>query len=405
VLRSAAIDAAVTWAGAAGCLFYLWTLYRHGRRGEGPQRFLVGVLASLLLVRGFEWLANRQILDRLTFVIAAWLPVAITLFIERVLRRHHPLWVKLWALATTGVFFVTGVFTSLAYDPTWLLLFAACLSATVTINGALLLARRRSDLGAGENRLANLLILLAFLSAVLVLTDFRTVSGMGPVRLGSIAALLFIYSMVGAASRSASPMVWLGRFVWLLVLAASLSSLLALAVQGPSREAWLSAAVNGWPVSYAWMLLTGIVVGCRELSAESAVSDFMRWLAKAPLGSLELFTASFAEAPDVGTHVMLRSEHLVDYHADVLARLPALEAGIVSLMNARRFRGGAEEAVTESAEQWIDLLERTQMTHGFLARRQPLTVFLLNLPATTASAAAEMRLRVMHHIGQQIEAR
>lgn len=405
MLRSDAIDAAITWAGAAGCLFYLWTLYRHGRRGEGPQRFLLGVLASLLLVRGFEWLADWPILDRLTLVIAAWLPLSITLFIERVLRRHHPLWVKLWALATTAVFFVTGIFASLTYDQTWLLVFAVCLSATVTVNGALLVGRRRSELGAGENRLANLLILLAFLSAALVLTDFRTLSGISPVRLGSIAALLFIYSMLGAASRSASPLVWAGRFLLLLVVAAGLSSLLALATQGQSREAWLSAAVNGWPVSYAWILLTGIVVSCRELSAENAVNDFMRWLEKAPLGSLDLFTASLAGAPDVGTHVMLESEHLVDYRVDVLARLPALKAGIVSLTNARQIRAEADEAVIESAEQWIDLLERTQMSHGFLACRQPLTVFLLNLPATTTSAAAEMRLRVMHHIGQQLEAR
>ena len=120
----------------------------------------------------------------------------------RGLARHHPLWVKLWALATTGIFFVTGVFTSLTADRNWLLIFAISLSLTVTINGVLLVGRRKS--GASENRLANLLILLAFLSAVLVLTDFRTASSMVPVRLGSIAALLFSYSMVGAASRSAS---------------------------------------------------------------------------------------------------------------------------------------------------------------------------------------------------------
>jgi len=406
VLRSDAIDAAVTWTGASGCLFYLWTLYRHGRRGEGPQRFLVAVLASLLLVRGFEWLANQHVLDRLTVVIAAWLPLAITLFIERVLRRHHPFWVKLWSLATTTLFVVGGVLTRLAHDPTWLLGFAACLSATVAINGALLFGRRRSDLGASENRLASLLVLLAFLSAALVLTDFRTLSsGIGPVRLGSIAALLFVYSMAGIAVQSVSPVVWAGRFLLLLALAAGLSSLLALATQGQSREAWLSAAVNGWPVSYAWILLTGIVVSCRELSAESAINDFMRWLAEVPLGSPELFIASFASAPDVGTHVILRSEQLLDYSADVLARLPAAEAGIVGLTKARQLRASAVEAMTESAEQWVDLLERTQMSHGFLLCRRPLTVFLLNLPATTASEGAEMRLRVMRHIVEQLDTR
>jgi hypothetical protein len=399
----AALDVAITWAGAAGCLFYLWTLYKQGRRGAGSQRFLMWVLAGLLLVRGFYWSTDKEILDRLTFAIATWLPLAITLFFERVLRRHHPLWVKVFVLVTSISFFATSIFTRLPLYQSWLLAFAACLTLVVLVNGALLLGRDRSELGAGENSLASLLILLAFVSAALVLSDFRTSTGIGSVRLGAIAALLFVYSMVSAALRSARAIVWGGRFLLLLGIAAMLSALMALATQSQSVEAWRAATIATWPVTYAWMLLTGIVANSRELSVESDANDFLRWLAQVSLESVEAFAASLASAPGAATHLLLEQEYLRDYRADVLARFPSAQNSVVSLARAREIRRSGDEAWTEPADQWIDLFERTQMTHGFLVRREPPAVFLLNLPATAISAAAEMRLRVMQHLSHQLD--
>jgi hypothetical protein len=400
--KSAAIDAAITWAGAGGCFFYLWTLYRHGRRGAGAQRFLMWLLASLLLVRGFDWIDAKEGLDRLTFAIAAWLPLGITLFLERVLRRHHPLWVKLFALATSAIYFLASVFTRLPLYRPWLLGFAACLAAVVLINGLLLLGRNRPGLAVGENRLASLLVLLVFITAALVLTDFRTLTGVGSVRLGAIAALLFVYSMLGAALRSAPTVVWLARFLRLLGLAAGLSALIALATSSQSMDDWWTATLTAWPVAYAWMILTGIVVNSRELSAEGDTNDFMRWMTQVPLSSPEAFTAALAGAPDAQTHLYLRHHDLAEYDADILTRFFQSEEVIVSLAKARQLRRAHDDALAEPSEQWIDLLERTQMTHGFLACKRPLAVFLLNLPATTSSTAAEMRLRVMHHISHQL---
>jgi hypothetical protein len=402
VPRSAAIDAAVTWAGAAGCLFYLWTLYRYGRRGAGAQRFLMWVLAGLLFVRGFDWVDAKEVLDRLTFAIAAWLPLGITLFVEQVLRRHHPLWIKLFALAVSVTFFAASIATRLPLFRPWLLGFAVCLASIVLINGVLLLGRNRTELAAGENRLANLLILLAFITAGLVLTDFRTMTGVGSVRLGAIAALLFVYSMVGAAIRSVATIVWLGRFLLLLGLALGLSALIALATQSQSAEVWWTATLTAWPVTYAWMILTGIVVNSRALSVESDANEFMLWMAQAPLRSPQAFAAALAGAPDAQTHLFLDHDELADYDADVLARFAQCGEVVVSLIRARQLRRINDDALVEPSEQWIDLLERTQMTHGFLARQQPPAIFLLNLPATTSSAAAEMRLRVMQHICHQL---
>jgi hypothetical protein len=404
MVNDAAIDAAITWSGAAGCLYYLWTLYRHGR-GKGAQRFLVAVLAALLLVRGFDWMTDHEALDRLTFAVASWLPLAITLFFEHVLRRHHPLWFKWFALATSIIFFVCCVFTVLPLFRPWLLAFGACLASVVLINGVLMLARDQSELGVGENRLAHLLILLSFISAALVLTDFRTLTGVGSVRLGAIAALLFVYSMLGAALRTMRVVAWAGRFLLLFGLAGGLAALIALATQSQSLASWWTVTVMAWPVAYAWILLTGIVVNSRELSVESDINDFLRWLAHVPLRSAEAFTVSLASAPDATTHLFLEREDLNDYDAAVLARFSSSQAAVVSLTAARLSRRSHDDSLAEPSEQWIDLLERTQMTHGFLARQEPPAVFLLNLPATTSSSAVEMRLRVMQHISRELEAR
>jgi hypothetical protein len=397
------MDVAITWSGAAGCAVYLWTLYRYGHRGVGAQRFLICVLTGLLFVRGFEWLTGSELLDRLTLAIATWLPLAITLFIERVLRRHHPLWVKLLALGTSSVFFVADISTGMSSSPTWMVAFAGLLALCVVINGVLLLGRRRSELGAGENRLASLLILLAFVSAVLVLTDFRTPTGFGFVRMGAIAALLFVYAMLGAAIHSAPVIVWAGRFVLLLVFAAALSALIALATHGQSLEGWLTATLAAWPVSYAWMLLTGIVVNRRELSTENDTNNFLRWLMQVRVDSAEGFFESLIRAPDAATHALLGAQDLADYDMEQLTRFASASAGVVSLTQARRIRSSQGDSMTESAEQWVDLLEKTQMTHGFPVRHRPPALFLLNLPVTTSSDAAEMRLRVMQHISRQVE--
>jgi hypothetical protein len=398
-----AIDAAITWAGALGCLFYLWTLYRNGRRGVGAQRLLISVMAALLAVRGFHWIEDRDSLDRLTFAIATWLPLAITLFIEHVLRRHHPLWVKSFALASSALFFVTGLVGRMHAQRAWLAAFAACLTLTVLLNGALLVGRRRAELSAGENRLADLLILVAFVSAVLVLSDFRTVTGLGSARLGAIGSLLFVYAMVGSTVRSAGTAVWFGRYLMLLVLAAALSALTALATASASLRTWWWDAESVWPVAYAWMLLTGIVVSSRELSSEGPTNEFLKWLAQVPLASSGSLIATLGTSPDAGTHQLLGLEDLADYDMAVLDVLATSHWGVVSLSIARHTRQDDDGPSKESADQWIDLLERTQMTHGFIARRAPAAVFLLNLPATTASDGAEMRLRVMQHLGVELE--
>jgi hypothetical protein len=403
VAETTVTDAALTWTAAAGCLLYLRMLYRAGRRGGGPQRFLISVLACLLIVRGFDWLYRTDALDRATFAFAAGLPLAVTLFVERVLRRHHPLWFKVFSLVATVTLFVGSVFTPLRHDGRFVLAFAFCAAFIVFVNGILLLTRRCDSLSAGENALAGVLVLLTSISVVLVLSDFGVLATLTPVRLGSIAALLLVYSMLGTALETATVGSWAWRYLSLLGVALALAVLISQSAPGTaSALQWVSIR-RVWPLAYAWILLTAVAVKGRELTAESASTDFIQWLTQAPLRTATEFVETLKAAPGAPSHILLRAQDLREHNLAALERLCASGEPIVSIARARQVQPAPGESLSDSAEQWIDLLERTEMTHGFIVTREPPQVLLLNVPASTLPDQAERRLRVMSHICQQLD--
>jgi hypothetical protein len=398
-------DAALTWTAAAGCLLYLWMLYRAGRRGGGPQRFLIAVLACLLSVRGFDWLYGTDALDRTTLGFAAGLPLATTLFVERVLRRHHPLWFKVFSLVATVTLCIGSVFTPLRHDGRFALGFAFCSAFAVFVNGILLLTRRRDSLSAGENALAGVLVLLTLISVALVLSDFGLLAILTPVRLGSIGALLLVYSMLGTALETASVAAWARRYLSLLGAAFVLAVLISQSAPGAGSALRWGSIQRVWPLAYAWVLLTAVAVKGRELTVESASSDFMQWLAHAPLRSASAFIEALATAPGAPSYVLLLAQDLREHSLATLEGLCASGEPVVSIVRARQVQHAPGDLLLDSAEQWIDLLERTEMTHGFIVARQPPQVLLLNVPAFTLPDQAESRLRVMSHICRQLDQR
>lgn len=398
-------DVALTWIAAVGCALYWWMLRRAGKRGGAPQRFLIGVLACLLTVRGFDWLFGVDALDRATLVFAALLPLAVTLFAERVLRRHHPLWFKLVSLAATLALLFGSLLTPLLHDVRFVLAFACCSAFVVFVNGIFLLIRRRASLSQGENALADVLLLLAPISVGLVLTDFHLLAAVTPLRLGSIAALLLVYSMLGTAVESVRAATWAWRCVSLLGAALVLAVVIAQAVPGATGVVAWPRIERAWPVAYAWILLTAVVVKRNELSADRAATDFMQWLARAPLRTATAFVADLKAQAGAHTHVSLGAQDLREYSVATLQRLCSAEHPVVSLDRARQVQRAPGDLLADAAEQWIDLLERTEMTHGFIVSHEPAQALLLNVPASALPDRVERQLRVTAHICQQLDER
>jgi hypothetical protein len=387
------LDILISWIGAAGCARYLYFLRRSGeRRSLAAIRFLVVVIALVLALRGIAWWLDNVWLYRLVIAVAALLPLSITLFVEHLLRRHSPVWLKLLALVTSTSF--------LACDAAGLIEqaqvhsgFMTALGAVLVANGMLLLDQREAQLTANEQRLARTLVIVAVLSLPLIVSDYRLLPRLAPLRLDGIAALVFVYVMVSAAAHDLAPWMLARRLLGWLCGAAVLAAVFALVAAG--TDAFAERFLVGTPVAYAWLLLSAIFARCSAVSADADANGFERWLNTAPLHSLAAFVQSLSGYAQTQGYVALGASDLTAY--DVPLLFAADESGEpVSLAWARR------HGSTGAAEQWRDLLERHEMTLALpICARRPLIV-LLNQPIAGSGSIAHLRaalvLRLARHL-------
>lgn len=401
-VEAIATDVAITWIGAAGCGLFAWHLAGRDDRSElKATRFLVVVLTALLFVRGFAWWLDHAWLDRLVLTIAGLLPLAITLFCERLLRRHHPAWLKVLALATTVVFVSAAILFGLT-SKVWLLAFMTMFACVVAANGGFLLATRRAHLGAEEVRLARSLVVVALVSVPLLLSDFRTLHEQVPVRMGALGALLFVYVMLAAAAGQSVVRLPLRLLVW-LTTAVAIAAVFAL-VDGGDRQSQIEQLWRGIPVACAWLLLMAIFGLSRSASAMHQANDFIRWLARAPMTSIDAFIAALASYPPTQGCIVLRESDLSSYELGTLWRSCDASDEPVSLAWARAFSRTGDPIRAESAEQWLDLFERHEMTHALPVSMAPPLIVLLNLPVAAPGSAAHLRAAVLLRLARRLEA-
>ena len=161
---------------------------------------------------------------------------------------------------------------------------------------------------------------------------------------------------------------------------------------------------RGTPVACAWLLLMAIFGLSRSASATHQANDFIRWLANAPVTSLEAFVAALATYTPLQGCVILRGSDLSDYDLTKLWRACASDEP-VALAWARANAGArsGDTAMAESAEQWLDLFERHQMTHALpVSTVRPLVV-LLNLPVAAPGSVAHLRAAVLLRIARRLD--
>ena len=383
------------------CFFFLRQREESGT--SGASLFLIGTLAVLLLLRGFYWLSSvpaAGTLGRLVFAAATLLPLAITLFVERLLRRHHPLPLKFLSMTISTLFFGLNVVSNLPEQRAWLLAFLAGLTLVIAWNGWLLLFTRSAELSSNERKLARALVLAVTLSIPLIATDFRTMHHLFPVRLGAIGALLFVYVLLSLVETR--DVLWaLGlRVLAVLSVAAALSSTFALAIHGFEPD-FVRTALSTLPIAAAWALLAAISARIFSLSTLNDGNHFLRWLLHARLDTAQGFLHSLKRLPQTAHHEILTEAHLAGYSLLDLVDVMMRHREPVSLAEVRAWAVSPDRFV-DGAEQLVDLLERHQMTHALLVSRGPVLILLLSLPQGAHAAIGRVRAGVIQRIARRL---
>jgi hypothetical protein len=375
------VDVLVTWVGAAALARYAWALGVRPTRSllESRARLLVGVLAALLFIRGFAWLApNHRWLDFLVFASVSLLPIAMTLFAEALLRRHAPLWIKTVAAGLSAAAFVANCVRLAAHKGDGPSAVDAVLLGAVLVTMlalAWLLARRdRASLSASENALVRVCALLAAISLPLVVTDFRTTFGAPPVRLGTLGALILCYSLLRAPEESTRLRDWLRDIARLLVKAVVACVLLILALGTGNAAFILPLSV----LAVAILLAFSILDRLRDATISTTRNELLRWLGRATPHSASAFAAELAALPLTSDAILLEGTDLAAYDTEGLVKAFSRRV-VYSLAELRRMRD-ANTNGARAADELTDMLERRGATHVALVSGSPARLLVATLP-------------------------
>ncbi len=191
-------DSIVNLCGAIGLGVAMATLYRRDPRSPLTRRLLValGIIALLFLVRGTAWWSGSGVLDNLSMIPAALIPLGALIVTEGILRRHAPRPAKI-VILTGGI--ALGLAGAVGSER-----FAAPLPSCspcssfggFAICAWLLAMRDRTTLMASENRSIGRLAVGAVLVIPFIVTDFRVLMPDIPVRLGALGALLVVTAIL-----------------------------------------------------------------------------------------------------------------------------------------------------------------------------------------------------------------
>lgn len=395
-------DLLVNAVGAVGALAYLGALLGKRVRStlENRSLLLVALVSTMLVLRGYLWLVQgHPTLGTLRIIPATLLPLAMTLFVEGVLRRHLPLAMKLLVLAITAALLALNLLGLVVDHPVFGPAFPIALISVLALLAGFVAFRDRAGLSAAENRFCGSLLLIATINVPLALTDFRTVTGFPPNRMGALGVLALCHLLADGGERLA-PML-LARFLGLALLKSAAAIVALFAVIGlPPRD----RLIHTLSIALALVLVWDLWERLSARSQENRQRQFLRWLAEDRSDDLPSFIRAFSASPGLGDHLIVGEPELRRYDLDaLLARLRHIghDCTLSRLRReVRRERGRGVEA----AEQLVDLLERHQMTQVVLLGERPARLMLVNRPEL-ADRDALLELRLISRRARSLDRR
>jgi hypothetical protein len=387
-------DAALAWLGALGVGRYLMYIQRQRSRSllEHRMLMLLYCLGAFCVARGFWSLVPGRWMSTATVAPAVLLPLAATLFVEGMVRRHMSLALKITVTAGSAVFFIWNLLPS-GRSEVFFLPFTIYALTSFAWLALTLIRRDRADIAPMENRFADAASVSLIVAAALALTEFGIRPAWMPYGLGGLGVLIFLFACVHLTDSRMRRLGILGELAQYFAEGAAIAAIYALAVHTLDRSLVLLVFL----LSSSFVFLFGLRWRLRSLARRRRVS-LRTWLVNVDATTLDEFIAALRLAPWSVQPLFLREPELADYD-EALADYLIKHRGLASLaqLRTRVRRGGADVA---GAEQLIDLLESHDMTYVALLGEHPTTLMLVNLPDVAGVEAAAAEIALIQKIGR-----
>jgi hypothetical protein len=387
----ATADSIVNLCGAIGLCVGMMTFYRRDSRSPLSRRLLLalGVIAILFLMRGIAWGTGSQLLDRLSVIPAALIPLGALIVTEGVLRRHAPRAVKLATLTGSIVLGFGGAAGLEQFATPYAVALALFQLAGFAICAALLAMRDRTTLMASENRSIGRLAVGALIVIPFILTDFRTLFPEIPVRLGALGALLTVTVMLIAGGGAETRRHGLAMMALRLISSALLG--MSAAFIAPDVDA--AQIIRFCAVAVAGVLTIGLMTDALRALFESQEPGVLNSVAASPARTRDRLIAELAHHPIFESARRYREDELRGYDPPLLRDFLATQRVL------RRPDAPWGLAATDPAiERMVSLMNANSATHLIVLSHDPVDLIALAVPVTSADPATETALALVRRL-------
>ena len=384
-------DSIVNLCGAIGLTVAMMTLHRRDARSPLTRRLLLalGVIATLFFVRGAAWWSGNAMLDRISLIPAALIPLGALIVTEGILRRHAPRQVKI-VIVLGGIGLGLGGALGLERFATlYFVLLSLFQLAGFATCGWLLATRDRTTLMASENRSIGRLAVGALIVIPFIATDFQVLAPDIPVRLGALGALLVVTAILiaggGAETRR--------QALLMTALRLSSSALLGAAAAFVSPDVDGAQIMRFGAIAISGVLTIGLMVDALRAYFESQVPGVLNSVAASPVRTRDQLIAELARHPIFESARRYRENELAAYDPPMLR----------DFLSTRRVlrRAEAPWGLTSSApavERAASLMAANSATHLIILSHDPIDVIVLAVPVISADPATETALALVRRL-------
>jgi hypothetical protein len=384
-------DSIVNLCGAIGLTVAMVTLHRRDARSPLTRRLLLalGVIATLFFVRGAAWWSGNALLDRISLIPAALIPLGALIVTEGILRRHAPRQVKI-VIVLGGIGLGLGGALGLERFATlYFVLLSLFQLAGFATCGWLLAMRDRTTLMASENRSIGRLAVGALIVIPFIATDFQVLAPDIPVRLGALGALLVVTAILiaggGAETRR--------QALLMTALRLSSSALLGAAAAFVSPDVDGAQIMRFGAIAVSGVLTIGLMVDALRAYFESQVPGVLDSVAASPARTRDQLIAELARHPIFESARRYRENELAAYDPPMLR----------DFLSTRRVLRRAEApwglpSSDPAVERAVSLMAANSATHLIILSHDPIDVIVLAVPVISADPATETALALVRRL-------
>jgi hypothetical protein len=378
---------------------------------ESKLKWILISLTAMMLVRipyiGFK----ISEMGPLVYLFAISSAYCVFLYLETLMRKHLPLWTKLYITFGSLYFVSLTLGNRLARDMDNLLIFAFFVSSMAVIALFLAFFRTRTEHSKVENSLIDQLGVTIILLTPLLLTDIFSYGLVGLPRFGVAGILILTYfSLYNQAMFSTRSKVF-KKILKSIGFSVLLTFAMGLLAHGGNFAQW-SLAIEGriFVLCFCVNLIFRIHFAVKQLDGDEDMFNFLKIVNESRKTSVGGFLKDLNSFFGNMDRVVLSNGSLKDFDIETFLKL--MEPNPSSVFSIFELKTMIEEnedkknlnrKEVQAIEQMIHLLEKHEMTYiSQIGKRTP-HFLLFNVPMAAYRETIDVKNKIIHDMSILIE--